>query len=82
MNVKLYNDDCLNVLKDVDDNSIDLILTDPPYEVITGGRNGGVYTEKYFSVEKRHYLKDNNTVYWIFLWCFLIGVTKLKVNKE
>ena len=42
MNVKLYNDDCLNVLKDVDDNSIDLVVTDPPYEVITGGRNGGV----------------------------------------
>ena len=42
MNVKLYNDDCLNVLKDVEDNSIDLVVTDPPYEVITGGRNGGV----------------------------------------
>ena len=42
MNVKLYNDDCLNVLKGVEDNSIDLVVTDPPYEVITGGRNGGV----------------------------------------
>ena len=42
MNVKLYNDDCLNMLKDIDDNSIDLVVTDPPYEVITGGRNGGV----------------------------------------
>ena len=42
MNVKLYNDDCLNVLKDIEDNSIDLVVTDPPYEVITGGRNGGV----------------------------------------
>lgn len=42
MNVKLYNDDYLNVLKDIEDNSIDLVVTDPPYEVITGGRNGGV----------------------------------------
>ena len=42
MNMKLYNDDCLNVLKDIGDNSIDLVVTDPPYEVITGGRNGGV----------------------------------------
>ena len=40
MNVKLYNDDCLNVLKDIGDNSIDLVVTDPPYEVMTGGRNG------------------------------------------
>ena len=42
MNVKMYNDDCLNVLKDIEDSSIDLVVTDPPYEVITGGRNGGV----------------------------------------
>ena len=27
----LYNDDCLNVLKGLEDNSIDLILQDPPY---------------------------------------------------
>ncbi|MCL1124223.1 DNA-methyltransferase [Shewanella surugensis] len=27
----LYNDDCLNVLKRMDDNSVDLIATDPPY---------------------------------------------------
>ena len=52
------------------------------YEYLQQHILGGVYTEKYFSFEKRHHLKDNNTVYWIFLWCFLIGVTKLKVNKE
>ena len=35
-----------------------------------------------FHIAKGNTLSDNNTVYWIFLWCFLIGVTKLKVNKE
>ena len=28
---KLYNDDCLEKLKEIPDKSIDLILTDPPY---------------------------------------------------
>lgn len=28
---KLYNDDCLNVLKTMEDNSIDSCVTDPPY---------------------------------------------------
>jgi len=28
---KLINDDCLNVLEQIPDNSIDFILTDPPY---------------------------------------------------
>jgi len=28
---KIYKGDCLDVMKDIDDGSIDLILTDPPY---------------------------------------------------
>ena len=30
--MKLYNEDCFNILPNIPDNSIDLILTDPPYE--------------------------------------------------
>ena len=40
MNVKLYNDDCLNVLKEIDDNSIDLIASDPPYKTTSRGNSG------------------------------------------
>lgn len=28
---KIYNDDCLNVVKLMDDKSVDIIITDPPY---------------------------------------------------
>jgi site-specific DNA-methyltransferase (adenine-specific) len=31
--MNLYNDDCLNVLKSMDDNSVDSIVTDPPYGI-------------------------------------------------
>lgn len=31
VSVNLYNDDCLNVLKTLPDESVDLVLTDPPY---------------------------------------------------
>jgi site-specific DNA-methyltransferase (adenine-specific) len=34
---KLYHGDCLEVMKDIEDNSIDLIVTDPPYKIISGG---------------------------------------------
>ncbi len=37
-NIKLINDDCLNAMKDIADNSVDMILTDPPYKIIQGGR--------------------------------------------
>ena len=28
---KLYNGDCLEIMKNIKDESIDLIVTDPPY---------------------------------------------------
>lgn len=31
--VELYNDDCLNILKNIPDSTVDLIVTDPPYEM-------------------------------------------------
>ena len=40
-NMDLYKGDCLEVMKTIDDNSIDCVVTDPPYAVITGGRNNG-----------------------------------------
>lgn len=38
MDIQLYNDDCLKILKTFHDNSIDLIVSDPPYRVISGGK--------------------------------------------
>jgi len=34
---KIYNVDCLEFMKEMQDNSVDLIVTDPPYEIIHGG---------------------------------------------
>jgi len=33
----LYNDDCLNILKTIPDNSVDLCVTDCPYKIVKGG---------------------------------------------
>lgn len=35
---QLHNDDCLAVMKDIPDKSIDLLITDPPYRCISGGK--------------------------------------------
>ena len=37
--IKLYNGDCIDVMKNIGDKEIDLVLTDPPYG---GGCNAGV----------------------------------------
>lgn len=49
MNVRLYNDDCLNVFKNISDESIDLVVTDCPYKAISGGSttiHGGIFNNK------------------------------------
>lgn len=36
-NIKLYNGDCIEVMKDIPSESVDLIVTDCPYKIISGG---------------------------------------------
>ena len=42
--IRLYNEDCMEVLKSLPDNSVDLIVTDPPYliEKSSGGTVWGI----------------------------------------
>ena len=51
--VKLYQGDCLKVMKDILDNSIDLVITDPPYEISTTG--AGIYKQA-----DKQYVKELN----------------------
>lgn len=48
--MKLFNDDCLKVLKQFDEESVDLVVTDCPYHIVSGGCTNDVvkigrYTE-------------------------------------
>ena len=47
--MQLHNKDCMAVLKDIPDESIDLIVTDPPYKVTSygcAGNAGGMIARK------------------------------------
>lgn len=48
--MKLYQDDCMNVLKTIPTGSIDLVVTDPPYEVATTGGGGSINSVKKMNV--------------------------------
>lgn len=41
--MKLYNSDCIEVLKTLPAESINLCVTDPPYRIISGGDSNGRY---------------------------------------
>lgn len=40
--IQIYNDDCLSIIKQLPDNSIDLIATDPPYDIPSIDGSGSI----------------------------------------
>ena len=57
--MKLYNANCLDILKTLGDCSVDLIATDPPYKVTSrgcSGTMGGYWKEEKAAKEKAYEL--------------------------
>lgn len=59
--IKLINDDCLNAMKDIPDNSIDLIVTDPPYKTTSRGNagNSGGMLQKKINMQGKVFLHND-----------------------
>lgn len=62
-NYKLMNGDCLELMKQIPDGSVDLILTDPPYNIArennfqTMGRSGIDFGEWHKGISKLYLLE-------------------------
>lgn len=56
--------DCLEIMKDIPDNSIDLIVTDPPYKIVQGGCTNKAVRLKGSNQEqlKKGTLFNNNSI--------------------
>lgn len=50
-----YNADCLEIMKHLQDHTIDLIVTDPPYQIYTTG--GGIYLQ-----DDKKYVKELDAI--------------------
>lgn len=50
---QIINDDCFNVMEKLDDNSIDLLYSDPPYAVTQNKWDKPVDWERFWSIAKR-----------------------------
>ena len=65
---KLYNGDCLELMKLIPDKSIDLILTDPPYKITArgnGGNSGGMFQKKEVNNGKVFKVNDLEIEDWL-----------------
>jgi len=71
----LYNEDCLNIINSIDNNTIDLIISDSPSNGLVNDKwdnqwkTEDEYIDWYISIIKEYerILKDNGTVY-IYQW--------------
>ena len=66
--IKLYNDNCLELMKLIPDKSIDLILTDPPYKITArgnGGNSGGMFQKKEVNNGKVFKVNDLEIEDWL-----------------
>ena len=66
--IKLYNGDCLELMKLIPDKSIDLILTAPPYKITArgnGGNSGGMFQKKEVNNGKVFKVNDLEIEDWL-----------------
>jgi len=67
---KIYNMDCIEGMKQIDDNSIDLVLTDPPYGINKKGITNDDLELKEYKIWLKEVVKEidrvTNNAYFIF----------------
>lgn len=67
---KIYLDNCFNLFPQIEDNSIDLILTDPPYQTTGLKFDKGAINWQGFYTEMYRVLKPNG-------WFFMFGTLEM-----
>jgi len=66
--VKLYNEDCLNIFPKILNESIDLIITSPPYDNMRDYNNSSIWNFEIFkniAKELQRVLKEGGIIVWI-----------------
>jgi site-specific DNA-methyltransferase (adenine-specific) len=57
---QLINADCLEAMRDIPDGSVDMVLTDPPYRVISGGAESNASLSKSLGGNNGKIFQHNN----------------------
>jgi site-specific DNA-methyltransferase (adenine-specific) len=61
---KIFHGDCLEVMKEIDDKSIDMVITSPPYDNLRS-YNGYIFNFEEIAKELFRIIKDGGVVVWI-----------------
>ena len=92
MSVKLLQGDCLELLKQIKDESIDMVLTDPPYGIAFQSGYRKIGYEKIKGDQNLYWLDDfveeifrvskNNTAHYMFCSFHHIDIFKQAIQKR
>ena len=88
MNVQLLNGDCLEIMRDIPDKSVDLVLTDPPYNIKLAEWDTWKTYDAYISFmlevfkECERVLKDNGSLYFFHNDMLQIALLMNAIYKE
>ena len=74
--VELYNNDCLKIMKDIPNKSIDMILCDLPYQVTQNKWDIIIPMNDFISIDNKNIEKNE-----FYLQQFMKGLTKKEINK-
>ena len=74
--IKLYNDDCLEVMKEIPSKSIDMILCDLPYQVTRNQWDAIIPMNDYIIIDDKVLEKDK-----FYLQQFMKGLSKKEIDK-
>ena len=74
VSIDFRNCDCLDLLSSVDDNSVNLVLIDPPYMISrdTGFRNGKLKKYETVSMDFGDWDKTDDVLYEVILECYRV----------
>jgi len=90
--IKILNGDCFSLLKTIPDNSINMILTDPPYGMSFNSSYRKIKHKRIvndesldwlpFFINEIHRISKNNTAHCIFCSYHKIDVFKQEIEKK
>lgn len=78
---QIYCGDCLNICKSIDDNSIDMVITSPPYDSARF-YNGYLFDFENIAKELYRIIKPGGVISWIVNDCYIKGSKSLTSFKQ
>lgn len=78
---KIHNNDCMNILKQIPDKTINLVIADPPYNITKLKYDKNIFNLDAWFIEILRIIKDNGIILLFASGKFFYKIANSKFNK-